>query len=198
MPREFFTIVTKRWISMHFTSPCLGKPISLFKWNQLLFLHTIQSLESPDIVLRYEFASGQRGVQMHYGRRVLRVHQTQRVADLVSCYVHQVSQPDSCSQNRHAQISVLYIDQLFFLSDLILGRNHSLLGSSMYSTRRLYIIVKLHYCLPLSWDTFMTADTCSDDKWSLGLSQMFRPHVTLVLLEHLECYWVPEPRLQIY
>lgn len=71
-----------------------------------MFLRTIQSLESPDIILRHELAAGQGGVEMHNGRRVLRVHQTQRVTDLVSCYMHQVSQPDSCSQNRHGQIRV--------------------------------------------------------------------------------------------
>lgn len=57
---------------------------------------TVQPVQPPQLVLRQRLPAAQRGVQVHERPAVLRVHQAQRVADLVGRHVHQVGEPDAC------------------------------------------------------------------------------------------------------
>lgn len=57
---------------------------------------TVQPVQPPQLVLRQRLPAAQSGIQVHECPAVLRVHQAQRVADLVGRHVHQVGEPDAC------------------------------------------------------------------------------------------------------
>lgn len=57
---------------------------------------TVEPVQPPQLVLRQRRPAAQRGVQVHERAAVLRVHEAQRVADLVGRHVHQVGEPHAC------------------------------------------------------------------------------------------------------
>lgn len=57
---------------------------------------TVQSLDAPHVVLAHVPLARVGGVGVHQGLRVSGVPQAEGVADLMSCYLDQVVQPDTC------------------------------------------------------------------------------------------------------
>lgn len=61
---------------------------------------TIEPVQAPHLVLRDQLAPRQGCIQVHDGLRVHGVHETQSVADFVSCHMDKIRQPNPCNTDR--------------------------------------------------------------------------------------------------